>query len=120
MKIIKPLFSLLVFLKEDREVYFMDSKLVVDKIDMLVSDVNPLFITVLIFLLLVAFKILSILYVKFLVTDAFKFINIAVWHPIYYGKQLSGFNKFLWFVMTPILYVIFAFFLVLLFRYLFG
>lgn len=27
----------------------MDSKLVVDKIDMLVSDVNPLFITVLIF-----------------------------------------------------------------------
>ena len=45
MKIIKPLFSLLVFLKEDREVYFMDSKLVVDKIDMLVSDVNPLLIT---------------------------------------------------------------------------
>ena len=30
----------------------MDSKLVVDKIDMLVSDINPLFITVLIILLL--------------------------------------------------------------------
>ena len=38
MKIIKPLFSLKVFLKEDREVYFMDSKLVVDKIDMLVTE----------------------------------------------------------------------------------
>lgn len=39
----------------------MDSKLVVDKMDMLVSDVNPLFITVLFILLLVAFKILLIL-----------------------------------------------------------
>ena len=89
----------------------MDSKLVVDKMDMLVSDVNPLFITVLFILLLVAFKILLILYARFLVTEASKFINIAVWHPIYYGKQLSGFNKFLWFLMTPILSVIFAFFL---------
>ena len=89
----------------------MDSKLVVDKMDMLVSDVNPLFITVLFILLLVAFKILLILYARFLVTEASKFINIAVCHPIYYGKQLSGFNKFLWFLMTPILSVIFAFFL---------
>lgn len=98
----------------------MDSKLVVDKIDMLASDVTPLFITVLITLLVGAYCILSILYARFLVTEASKFINIAVCHPIYYGKQLSGFNKFLWFLMTPILYVIFAFFLVLLFRYLFG
>ena len=65
----------------------------------------------LIILLLVAFKVLLILYARFLITEAFKFINIAVWHPIYYGKQLSGFNKFLWFLMTPILSVIFAFFL---------
>ena len=64
-----------------------------------------------IILLLVAFKVLLILYARFLITEAFKFINIAVWHPIYYGKQLSGFNKFLWFLMTPILSVIFAFFL---------
>lgn len=70
----------------------MDSKLVVDKIDMLVSDVNPLFITVLITLLLGAFGILLILYARFLVTEAFKFMNIAVCHPIYYGKQLTGFS----------------------------
>ena len=94
----------------------MDSKLVVEKIDMLASDVFPLFIT----LLVGAYYILAILYYRFLITEAFKVINIAVWHPIYFGKQQSGFNKFLWFVMTPIHYVIFAFFLVLLFRYLFG
>ncbi|MBK5079266.1 hypothetical protein H7U04_07645 [Streptococcus sp. 22.1] len=94
----------------------MDSKLVVEKIDMLASDVFPLFIT----LLVGAYCILAILYYRFLITEAFKVINIAVWHPIYFGKQQSGFNKFLWFVMTPIHYVIFAFFLVLLFRYLFG
>ena len=98
----------------------MDSKLVVDKIDMLASDVTPLFITVLITLLVGAYCILAILYYRFLITEAFKVINIAVCHPIYFGKQQSGFNKFLWFVMTPIHYVIFAFFLVLLFRYLFG
>ena len=94
----------------------MDSKLVVEKIDMLASDVFPLFIT----LLVGAYCILAILYYRFLITEAFKVINIAVWHPIYFGKQQSGFNKFLWFVMTPIHYVLFAFFLVLLFRYLFG
>ena len=94
----------------------MDSKLVVEKIDMLASDVFPLFIT----LLVGAYCILAILYYRFLITEAFKVINIAVWHPIYFGKQQSGFNKFLWFVMTPIHYVIFAFFWVLLFRYLFG
>lgn len=94
----------------------MDSKLVVEKIDMLASDVFPLFVT----LLVGAYCILAILYYRFLITEAFKVINIAVWHPIYFGKQQSGFNKFLWFVMTPIHYVIFAFFLVLLFRYLFG
>ncbi|WP_064523958.1 hypothetical protein [Streptococcus salivarius] len=94
----------------------MDSKLVVEKIDMLASDVFPLFIT----LLVGAYCILAILYYRFLITEAFKVINIAVCHPIYFGKQQSGFNKFLWFVMTPIHYVIFAFFLVLLFRYLFG
>ena len=110
----------MIVLEEDREVYFMDSKLVVDNMDLLVSDVNPLFITVLTTLLLGAFGILLFLYARFLVTEAFKFMNIAVCHPIYYGKQLTGFNKFLWFVMTPTLYVIFAFFLVLLFRYLFG
>lgn len=37
----------------------MDSKLVVDKIDMLVSDVNPLFITVLIFLPFVKYNTVS-------------------------------------------------------------
>ena len=94
----------------------MDSKLVVEKIDMLASDVFPLFIT----LLVGAYCILAILYYRFLITEAFKVINIAVCHPIYFGKQQSGFKKFLWFVMTPIHYVIFAFFLVLLFRYLFG
>ena len=94
----------------------MDSKLVVEKIDMLASDVFPLFST----LLVGAYCILAILYYRFLITEAFKVINIAVCHPIYFGKQQSGFNKFLWFVMTPIHYVIFAFFLVLLFRYLFG
>ena len=94
----------------------MDSKLVVEKIDMLASDVFSLFIT----LLVGAYCILAILYCRFLITEAFKVINIAVWHPIYFGKQQSGFNKFLWFVMTPIHYVILAFFLVLLFRYLFG
>ena len=94
----------------------MDRKLVVEKIDMLASDVFPLFIT----LLVGAYCILAILYYRFLITEAFKVINIAVCHPIYFGKQQSGFNKFLWFVMTPIHYVIFAFFLVLLFRYLFG
>ena len=94
----------------------MDSKLVVEKIDMLASDVFPLFIT----LLAGAYCILAILYYRFLITEAFKVIDIAVCHPIYFGKQQSGFNKFLWFVMTPIHYVIFAFFLVLLFRYLFG
>lgn len=94
----------------------MDSKLVVEKIDMLASDVFPLFIT----LLVGAYCILAILYYRFLITEAFKVTKIAVWHPIYFGKQQSGFNKFLWFVMTPIHYVIFAFFLVLLFRYLFG
>ena len=87
----------------------MDSKLVVDKIDMLASDVNPHFITVLITLLVGAYCILVILYYRFLITEAFKVIEIAVWHPIYFGKQQSGFNKFLWFVMTPIHYVIFAF-----------
>ena len=94
----------------------MDSKLVVEKIDMLASDVFPLFIT----LLVGAYCILAILYYRFLITEAFNVIDIAVWHPIYFGKQQLGFNKFLWFVMTPIHYVIFAFFLVLLFRYLFG
>ena len=98
----------------------MDSKLVVDKIDMLASDVIPLFITVLITLLVGAYCILSILYYRFLITEAPTAIYIGFWHPIYFGKQLSGFKKFLWFVMTPIHYVIFAFFLVLLFRYLFG
>lgn len=98
----------------------MDSKLVVDKIDMLASDVNPLFITVLITLLVGAYCILVILYYRFLITEAPKAIGIGFWHPIYFGKQLSGFKKFLWFVMTPIHYVLFAFFLVLLFRYLFG
>lgn len=98
----------------------MDSKVVVEKNNMLGTDANQFIITFFITLFLVAYCILSILYYRFLITEAPKAIDIGVWHPIYFGKQLSGFKKFLWFVMTPIHYVIFAFFLVLLFRYLFG
>lgn len=87
---------------------------------MLGTDANQFIITFFITLFLVAYCILSILYYRFLITEAPTAIDIGFWHPIYFGKQLSGFKKFLWFVMTPIHYVIFAFFLVLLFRYLFG
>lgn len=55
----------------------MDSKLVVDKFDTLASDVNPLFITVLITLLVGAYCILSILYYRFLITEAPTAIDIG-------------------------------------------